>query len=99
MKLNIHQEALRELDKAVVWYRKQSLFAPQRLQDEVVAVSKRILSKPQVFPLVTPGRRKALLRKFPYGVIFEWTPDAINIIAIAHAKRKTAYWRNRRMQE
>ncbi len=98
MTLRIHEEALRELDKHVIWYGKRSLFAPQWLQDEVVAASKRILSAPQTFPLVTPGRRKARVKRFPFNIIFEWTPDSIDIIAIAHAKRKTAYWRHRRMQ-
>lgn len=97
MKLRIHPEAVRELDKAVIWYGKRSLFAPQRLQNEVTTVSYRILADPQVFPWVSPNRRKALLRKFPFKIIFEWTLDSIDIIAIAHAKRKTMYWRNRQM--
>ncbi len=57
MMIRIHQEALRELEKAVVWYRKKSLFAPQWLQDEVVATSQRIFSSPQTFPIIMPGRR------------------------------------------
>jgi hypothetical protein len=97
MRLRFHPEALLEFNKAVIWYGKKSLFAPQRFQDEVAAASLRILDDPEVFPLVAPGRRKALLLKFPFKIIFEWTPDSIDIIAIAHAKRKTRYWRKRQM--
>jgi len=57
-----------------------------------------VLGAPQTFPIVLPGRRKALLNKFPYALVFEVKSDMVNIIAIAHAKRKTAYWRKRRME-
>jgi plasmid stabilization system protein ParE len=97
MNLRIHPEALREFDKAVVWYGKRSQLAPQKLQDEVAAASKRILTDPKSFPLISPGRRRALLLKFPYKIIFECRADTIDIIAIAHAKRKTMYWRQRKM--
>jgi hypothetical protein len=71
MTLRIHQDALRELDKVVVWYAKRSLFAPQWLQDEVIAASQRILATPQTFPMVTPGRRKTRVKRFPFNIIFE----------------------------
>jgi hypothetical protein len=58
----------------------------------------RVLAAPQTFPVVLPGRRKAILHKFPYSLIFEVKLETIDIIAIAHAKRKTAYWQRRQME-
>jgi toxin ParE1/3/4 len=41
------------------------------------------------------GLRRALLSRFPYGVVFVELEDHIRVVAIAHAKRKPGYWLHR----
>jgi plasmid stabilization system protein ParE len=41
------------------------------------------------------GTRRILLKGYPYFVIFRELPRKIQIIAVAHAKRRPAYWAKR----
>ena len=39
--------------------------------------------------------RRAMLPRFPYGVVFLELGTEIRILAVAHAKRQPGYWLNR----
>ena len=39
--------------------------------------------------------RRALVKQFPYGVIYSEEQQEILIIAVMHLHRKPEYWRNR----
>ena len=43
------------------------------------------------------GTRKFLLRRFPYGVVYRITKSAIQVIAVAHGRRRPGYWKSRRL--
>jgi len=97
MNLQFHQEALREYDKAMLWYAKRSLSAPFNFEAEVDSVVERIFANPLAFPMVYRSKRKAVLKRFPFYLIFETRSDAVIVFAVAHSKRKATYWRNRRV--
>jgi hypothetical protein len=46
-------------------------------------------------PLYFGNFRRLLLRKYPYFVVFRELPRRIQILAVAHAKRRPGYWRAR----
>jgi plasmid stabilization system protein ParE len=54
----------------------------------------RLVESPKQFPLVGYGARRALIKDFPYAVIFR-EAKKIQIVAIAHGKRRPGYWRKR----
>jgi plasmid stabilization system protein ParE len=39
--------------------------------------------------------RRALLKTYPYAVVFREGEEEILILAIAHGKRRPGYWRKR----
>ena len=41
------------------------------------------------------GTRRILLDRYPYFVVFRELPRKIEIIAIAHCKRRPGYWKGR----
>jgi plasmid stabilization system protein ParE len=41
---------------------------------------------------------RVLFRRYPYAIIYRVLPDRIEILAIAHARRRPGYWRNRANQ-
>ncbi len=53
-----------------------------------------IAAHPDRFARFSHDTRRALLRRFPHYVVFRTTP-AIGVVALVHAKRRPAYWRNR----
>ncbi len=60
--------------------------------DECLSV---IESDPERNRIVSPPYRKALMRRFPFQVIYEVRPDAVWILAVYHAKRDPSRLRQR----
>jgi toxin ParE1/3/4 len=94
-----HVEALRDLRAARDWYAKKG--APEqgsRLLHVVDARVREIAEHPESFPL-DPKRswaRRARLLGWPYTLIFTMHESAAIVLAIAHGKRRPAYWAKRR---
>jgi plasmid stabilization system protein ParE len=93
--LRVHSQAQEEINEAFDWYFKRSLEAAKGFLGEVGRCLARIASGPRLYPLFTKGTRRAVMRDFPYSVIFREKDEAILIIAVAHAKRRPGYWRRR----
>jgi len=84
-----------ELQDAADWYEKRDPRAASRFVAAIKAKLRDIAAKPHQWPLDTDGTRAALLRKFPYTIVFRENRGAIEIIAYAHASRQTGYWKKR----
>lgn len=63
--------------------------------DELDHAIERIGEHSEQFPLHEFGTRRLTLRRFPYLVIFRETGAGVEIIAVAHGRRRPGYWRDR----
>jgi toxin ParE1/3/4 len=63
--------------------------------DELDRAIERIANHPGQFTENVFGTRRAVLSRFPYLVIFRETLTGIEIIAVAHGRRRPFYWRDR----
>jgi plasmid stabilization system protein ParE len=90
-----HPEAEKEAAEAGDWYAARSDSAGERFPDQLDKVITRLVASPKQFPVAGYNARRALLPDFPYAVIFRETSDKIQIVAIAHGKRRPGYWRKR----
>ena len=62
----------------------------------VDAVMASIERNPQLYPVVHKGViRRALTRRFPYGVFFVEGERSVSVIAVAHVKRNPRFWKDR----
>ena len=56
----------------------------------------QIAAHPSAFPLLyEPDIRSAKVKRFPYRVVYVVVAETIDVLAVAHAKRRPAYWRRR----
>ena len=94
-RLQYHPEAKVESRKAIDWYWSRSRAAASEFADELKAALVRLRSSPQAYPLYLHGTRRVLLNHYPYFVVYRELPHKIEIIAIAHAKRRPGYWKKR----
>jgi len=53
---------------------------------------RRIEREPDRFPTFHFGTRRATLRRFPYLVVFREVATRVEIIAVAHGRRRPSYW-------
>ena len=60
---------------------------------EFEAVMARICANPALYPRMGDvDIRKATLKRFPFQVIYRAEPTHIVVLAIAHHRRRPAYW-------
>jgi toxin ParE1/3/4 len=90
-----HPLADAEAEEAFNYYAADSYDVARRFLFELRQSTDRIRRDPRLYPLTLAGARRALLHDFPYAVIFRETSDKIQIVAIAHGKRRPGYWRKR----
>ena len=88
-------EALREIDDAFEWYFSRSSQAAEAFVGEATNAFALIASSPAIWPSFEAGTRRYILRKFPYSIIYREIQYGIEVIAVAHHKRRPRYWRGR----
>ena len=93
--VEVHPEARRELAAAFEWYFERSVQAAESFLLEVERAFGVIAGAPTVWPRWQAGTRRYLLRRFPYGIVYRRTDGEIEVIAVAHLKRRPRYWRHR----
>jgi plasmid stabilization system protein ParE len=90
--LAYHPEASKEIDKVFSWYAMRSTQAADGFYEELFPLVNRVRHQPGLFPVYVHGTRKAVLDCYPFSVVFREFPRKIQIIAVAHAKRRPGYW-------
>jgi hypothetical protein len=95
MNVEFIEPAAIELDDAVDYYNIQSAGLGQKFLDEVIETIGFIEKFPQLWSRNTENTRKAILRKYPFNLIYSIFDDKIYIIAVAHQNREPEYWIDR----
>jgi len=86
--------AARELTADVRYYNKHYYGRGDRFAAAVERALLAIAESPLAFPLLyEPDIRSAKVERFPYRVVYVVVEENIDVIAVAHAKRRPAYWR------
>jgi plasmid stabilization system protein ParE len=94
--VSFHPEAVLEAAAAFEWYSQRSETAASRLLAELNAAVTKIAAEPERWPRYLDGTRRYLLRRFPFIVVYRRTPyGAVEILAVAHARRRPGYWKTR----
>ena len=95
--VHFHAAARREFREAALWYETRGAGLGAEFVAEMGACLARVADKPARFPEMrgVPGVRRALLRRFPYAVVFLVHDDVVTVLAVAHGRRRPLYWRTR----
>lgn len=90
-------EAADELEEAHRWYAERSPAAAEGFADEVVWALGEIEDGPGRWPVEGHWTRRFPLRRYPFKQVYRWRPDddAVELVAVAHGKRRPDYWRDR----
>ncbi|MEZ4449873.1 MAG: type II toxin-antitoxin system RelE/ParE family toxin [Nannocystaceae bacterium] len=91
----LRPEARAELVEAWAWYEARRAGLGDSMVTCVEAAVSMAARIPESFQVVHGEVRRALVRRFPYGVYFVVDGDALVVLAIAHARREPGYWADR----
>lgn len=90
--LRLTPQAEREATEARQWYEERNESAAQRFVEELRLGFARISEVPERFSYFREPFRQYILQKFPYVLIYREKDDVVEVIAVAHAKRRPGYW-------
>jgi toxin ParE1/3/4 len=93
--IDIFPEAVAEASAAREWYESRSEDASRAFLAELDVGMESVRTSPELYPLYLYGTRRYLLRRFPYLIVYRVAAAAIQVIAIAHSKRRPGYWKAR----
>ncbi len=85
-----------DIAAAFDWYEKEHAGLGYEFLGELRATYNRIADGPLKYQHLRSGIRRALVRRFPYGVYFAIEDDVIVVLAVLHVSRDPAEWQRRR---
>lgn len=94
-KILFTKAARADLADAVRWYDTHAPYVVPQFRDALRAALRRVADNPKQFPPGYKDTRRALLRRFPYMLVFRETQDAVYVIAVFHTSRDPAIWQRR----
>jgi plasmid stabilization system protein ParE len=95
VKLIVAPEARQDLIEAYGWYEKQRVGLGEEFLSCVDAAIERICRSPEMYATVHETYRRALVRRFPYAVFYEYAQGAVTVYCVFHTARDPAKWRLR----
>jgi len=91
-RLVVQPRAREEIAEAHRWYETQRPGLGAEFMSALDAILKRVHREPALHPQVHGHIRRALLRRFPYGVFYAESDDAVLIVAVVHVRQDPAGW-------
>jgi plasmid stabilization system protein ParE len=94
MVLRLRPEARLDLEAAVRWYEAQENGLGRMFVQEVRQAFQRIRTNPEAYPAGYRNTRRALIRRFPYGVVYLPISEqgTIVVLAVLHCGRDPKLW-------
>lgn len=90
-----HPDAVEEAKAARQWYAERSQSAADSFLDELDRGIEAIANAPERWPLFLHGTRRYLFHRFPFQLIYRVTNDRVEVVAVAHGRRRPGYWKIR----
>jgi toxin ParE1/3/4 len=89
-------EAELDLIEAIRWYDERDQELGDELLRQVYHCIASLEGNPRLYPIVHRQMRRALVRRFPFQILYEIESEGIIIYAIYHSARDPQVWKRRR---
>lgn len=96
MDIVFHRLAVRESREAEQWYALRSPDTAARFRGALVRAAEQLKDPSKLHAIGKTRFSYVRIARFPYRLILHQTDIAtMEIVAVAHARRRPGYWRNR----
>jgi plasmid stabilization system protein ParE len=91
-----HPGAMEDYEEAVRYYFARNDRAAARFEEAVERGLRAISETPDSWPMCDDRNHFHILKKFPFSIVYRVIEqETIVVVAIAHAKRRHEYWKER----
>jgi len=91
----IRPEAENDINSAYDWYEEQRTGLGSEFALELMDRVDRIMDTPQLYSDLYCGIRRALLRKFPFGIYYLLNEVKIIVLSVLHLAMDPGKWKKR----
>jgi len=84
-----------DVEDAYRWYEAQQAGLGEEFLAAANDLMESIIANPLQFPIIHRQTRRALLRRFPYGLFYRIIDDQVVVVACMHARRNPRRWQSR----
>ena len=93
-RFTVRPQAEAEFDEAAAWYSARSGGVGADFVRVVDATLAAIERNPLQFPKIYGAMRRAVLRRFPYAVLFTASDEEIVVFSVFHSRRDPRRWQS-----
>jgi plasmid stabilization system protein ParE len=93
--LALAPEAEQDINRAYAWYEQQRTGLGEEFLACVEACLEATCRMPEMQAIVYENYRRALVRRFPYAVFYEFDAGTVTVYCVFHTARDPAKWRER----
>jgi toxin ParE1/3/4 len=79
--------ALIDIDEIVAWYEGQVKGLGKKFLESLTLTLDIVKSNPQIYQMIKPPVRRALVKDFPYKVLFFIEQEIVVVIGVIHFRR------------
>jgi toxin ParE1/3/4 len=95
VRVELLEGATGDLRNAVEWYALRSVRTATAFIHEIDRGLDLVSRTSALWPEFEAGTRRYVLRRYPYSVIYRVHEGVVEVVAIAHHRRKPGYWSKR----
>lgn len=95
MNVLFHPDAELEFNEAIDYYEDVENGLGYDFSIEIANAVARIVAFPHAWSVIDDDIRRALVRRFPYGVLYSEDQGTVYVVAIMHLHRNPEYWKQR----
>ena len=87
-------EAEQDITEAYYWYQERELGLGEEFLRCIDASIQFIERNPEIYLFVHEQYRRALVRRFPYAIFYEYFEKTITVYAVFHCSQDAKKWRS-----
>ena len=95
MIIRLTPDADAELAEACEWYAHQRADLDIEFMESIDDALSRVVRNPKQYPIAYKTLRRAVVRRFPFAVVYEIIANEIQVIAVFHSRRDPEIWKSR----
>ena len=84
-----------DIAEAAEWYELRKVGLSLQFRGALDKTFAGIQERPSLYPIVYRDLRRALVRRFPFGVFYVVQSESVIVVAVLHTARNPRIWRAR----
>ena len=95
MKFRFHPEAEAELESAYDYYEAERSGLGRQFGVSFTEALQQVIENPESWAFFDSPFRIRRLKRFPYGIVYEFESSGIVIVSVMHLHRRPGHWKSR----